>query len=478
LEQVTTGSLSALRKYSEAMQLADAGRQEEAVPLLEDAIALDSGFAMANRKLAVIIGNIGGSTERAVVATTQAYIHRDRLTEVERDLATANYHGLVEFDQPKVAAAYRSVLASNQDNIIALNNLALLLLQQRRWAEAESLALRAVRVGGSSSSFYHDNLFEAQLARGRFAEARATVEEEAKGSGGGSIALLHRAALAANEGNVVAAEQHVRQLREAERSSPAWQARTNLLLASISERAGKLAQAAQHIRDQMAVNEARGLAHEYVNGAVTLADFELRYRNRPTEALDLIAAALAKHPIDSTPRLNRPLPELATIYARAGKVEQAKRLMRQFEAEVPEGMRRGMWWRYWAEGFIAEAEGRRSDAVTAFRALYDEGGACNVCGLYDLAGAYDSLGQADSAITIYERFVTTPAASRLRAEGPWLAPSLKRLGELYEAKGNRKKAADYYGRFVDLWKDADPELQPGVREVHQRLARLAQERGT
>ena len=66
---------------------------------------------------------------------------------------------------------------------------------------------------------------------------------------------------------------------------------------------------------------------------------------------------------------------------------------------------------------------------------------------------------------------------RLVSESFGLAPTYKRLGELYEAKGDRKKAADYYGRFVELWKDADPELQPGVREVRQRLARLAQEPG-
>ncbi len=66
----------------------------------------------------------------------------------------------------------------------------------------------------------------------------------------------------------------------------------------------------------------------------------------------------------------------------------------------------------------------------------------------------------------------------LWVDGWTLAPSLKRLGELYEAKGNRKKAADYYGRLVDLWKDADPELQPGVRKVRARLGRLAQEPGT
>jgi serine/threonine protein kinase len=53
--------------------------------------------------------------------------------------------------------------------------------------------------------------------------------------------------------------------------------------------------------------------------------------------------------------------------------------------------------------------------------------------------------------------------------------ALKRSGELYEAKGDRAKAADRYRRFVDLWKDADPELQPGVREVRARLARLSTE---
>jgi DNA-binding SARP family transcriptional activator len=56
-----------------------------------------------------------------------------------------------------------------------------------------------------------------------------------------------------------------------------------------------------------------------------------------------------------------------------------------------------------------------------------------------------------------------------------LPQALKRAGELYEAKGDRTKAADRYRRFVELWKDADSELQPGVREVRERLARLATE---
>jgi hypothetical protein len=47
---------------------------------------------------------------------------------------------------------------------------------------------------------------------------------------------------------------------------------------------------------------------------------------------------------------------------------------------------------------------------------------------------------------------------------------------MYEARGNPERALEYYGRFVTLWKDADPELQPAVREVRNRMATLAGER--
>jgi len=54
----------------------------------------------------------------------------------------------------------------------------------------------------------------------------------------------------------------------------------------------------------------------------------------------------------------------------------------------------------------------------------------------------------------------------------WRADAYVRLGTLYEQLGNRDRAVDYYNRFVDLWQDADPELQPQVDNVRQRIARL------
>jgi hypothetical protein len=46
-----------------------------------------------------------------------------------------------------------------------------------------------------------------------------------------------------------------------------------------------------------------------------------------------------------------------------------------------------------------------------------------------------------------------------------LGPSYKRLGELYEKRGDRAKATHYYSRFVELWRDSDPELKPVVSVV-------------
>ena len=52
-----------------------------------------------------------------------------------------------------------------------------------------------------------------------------------------------------------------------------------------------------------------------------------------------------------------------------------------------------------------------------------------------------------------------------------------RLKELAEERGDWEKAAEYYARFVELWVDADPELQPRVQAAQQRLEEILAERG-
>ena len=84
LEHVTTSSLDALRKYSQARRLSDAGREDDAIPLLQEATTIDSSFAMAWRKLAVILSNHGAPYTKIADAAGHAYRHRDHLSELEK----------------------------------------------------------------------------------------------------------------------------------------------------------------------------------------------------------------------------------------------------------------------------------------------------------------------------------------------------------------------------------------------------------
>jgi tetratricopeptide (TPR) repeat protein len=126
------------------------------------------------------------------------------------------------------------------------------------------------------------------------------------------------------------------------------------------------------------------------------------------------------------------------------------------------------------EGSIALAEKKFDVAAAKFRArtVDLDFGCLQVCELPLLAQAYDQGGKADSAIAVYERYLSDKQRGRVFVDGNNFGPSLKRLGELYEAKGDRENAAKRYAEFVDLWKGADPELQPAVKDVQSRLARL------
>ncbi|HEX5388066.1 MAG TPA: protein kinase [Gemmatimonadales bacterium] len=477
LESVTTASLPALRKYSEATRLNYMGQDEEAAPLLEAAIAADTGFAMAYRKLAVVLSNMGASRTRSMAAATSAFIRRDRLPEIERQLAAAFYYDQVEYDPPREEAAYRAVLTVDPDNTVALNNLGLLLNTEQRWAEAESLLTRGLRIS-PDATFLNNALF-AQVGQGNLAAAAATAERGVRQLPAGAASAYDlKWGLALARRDYAAAEQIMTEERRAHPASPAVQVMTSRGLARLAEMRGRLAEAGQHWRDFMAESDARGEPRDYIFGAVQLAMLDAQYRGRSDAALSTVQAALARHPLDSLAPVDRPYLGLALIYATAGKRDLARRTLKAYESTVPAGVRRGALPRPLVYGRVAEAEGRMDEAATFYREASREG-ICGECGLFELANLYDRQGGSDSARVGYERLIATHSViGRLAAEPFAMAAAYKRLGELYEAKGNRAKAADSYQHFVDLWKDADAELQPGVKEVRSRLARLAQEPGT
>ena len=181
MEDVTTNSLAALRKYTEAIRLSDGvrnrGDRNRQIELLESAVALDSNFAMAWRRLGVML--VAGESDatsarrsRGTAALTRAHALRDRLSPVERGLADAAFFALVENSPEKANAAYLTILGEQPGNRIALNNLARQALSDGNFQRLYEYGTRFVSVDSSNMAAWPWLIWGA-YGSGRAAEARA-----------------------------------------------------------------------------------------------------------------------------------------------------------------------------------------------------------------------------------------------------------------------------------------------------------------
>jgi len=180
------------------------------------------------------------------------------------------------------------------------------------------------------------------------------------------------------------------------------------------------------------------------------------------------------------PDAERPDIQLASMLAVGGQPERARAILREFESSVRDTalLRSVQPALHATRGWIALADGKPQEALTEFGrgdvAPDGPSTACTICLPAQLARAFDAAGQPDSAIAEYARYISTPFVGRWgeTLDASMLPATHERLGQLYEAKGDVVKAAEHYRAFIELWKDADPELQPRVAEARRRLAKL------
>jgi eukaryotic-like serine/threonine-protein kinase len=471
LEQVTTASLEALRRYSSGIRHFNHGEISEALTELRQAVALDTGFAMAYRKIAWTLWLLNSPRDEQVAAASKALALSNRLPEVERDLAVATFYSLVEWDPAQQVSAYRRALERDPTNDIARGNLSNELRRERQFAAAESL----LDGQGSLSAI---NLAVAQAAQGRPLEARATLDSAATRSPDDPSLSIVRYNLAASVRDFGTATRISDELVR-RHSDPHWRENVATLTGFDALTRGRMAKAEERMNSAISFAQSRNAGRDVINYSVGLAIADVLIRRRPAEGTARISRALHRYPLDSLTPTDRPYSILAWFYADAGHPDEAERLLRDYAQAVPPKHRvqygRYDYEQYAARGAIAVARNRLDEAIPFFRAYYDSSG-CIVCGLFEMAEVYDRLGQTDSALAILRRYVDAPGIGRVEDDPMNLAPTLKRLGELYEARGDRANALIYYGKFVDLWRDADPELQPAVRDVKSRIARLAGER--
>jgi len=466
LEEVTTSSLAALRAYSAGARMVNRGDRVRGIQLLDSAVALDTGFASAYRVIAIAYGDMV-EPGRAAAALSHALANQARLPFYERyHLLATNAFGNEDYDA--ALGAYRRILSRYPNDVRALNNMSMVLGEVREFAAAESAQERAATLDPTIPSV-QAGVAQARVLTGNFNGARRALDTLEKNFPETLNAYIGEIYLEAAQQHWQESERRAR-MRLASGGVDALDSLDGLeTLSGIHMTEGRLREAEGESRRVMRMAPPLSSPARYLSSAIRVANIALRYRADTAAALALIDSALVRFPLDSIDVADRPYDDLARFFASARRPARARAMVAQAEHSGLARVSRRSPNRRWSLGVIAFAEGN----VPGAAALLDSASrtiSCVICALPDYARALEAVGRRDSAMIVYDLYLTTPWKWRLEPDAVELAWTMKRLGELYEARAQPVKAVDVYGRLAKLWSRADPELQPTVAEARRHLS--------
>ena len=475
LERATTASLPALQQFTAGSRAFSRGDYEAAIRHLREATAIDTTFAEAYRTLGAQLNSVPGSRKEQIDALTRAFRFRERLTPRMRHFVAGSYYSTVGGDLRTAVREYQAAVDADPTFRQAIANQGGLYSMLREFEDYRSNVDWMLRVDRPVRGYYY-HLIMSLVHLGRLDSAQRAL---------------------AQFDSLVLADPGYTRARDEAASLGAWLAFQRRDYAEVRRRAVVL----QASNAGLAVNgEAYRAYADAIEGRVANAEqaWHVAIEHARSHALGNLALRLAaglsgyegmlhgertafqslhvmQHdiPLDSIPGVERPYEELVIAHARSGDAIGARKLLSAMERESPDSLLTydQRFLRLRARGVLAIEEDRLNEAISLLRAA--DSGSCVVCALPDLGRAYDRSQNADSALAVYERYIGAFDDDRWRVDPIALAPTLRRLGELFEERHDSVKARRYYDDFVTLWKNADAELQPLVRDVQQRLTLMA-----
>jgi eukaryotic-like serine/threonine-protein kinase len=473
LEQVSTSSLPALRRYSQGVRAIEMDRDfSRGISLLEEAIAEDSTFAMAWRKLGVTLSNQGYPEERWREAFTRAYELNDRLTERERYLTRGSYYRSVARDLDRAAAAYQAVLETYPNETTALNNLAVIHVDRGERRQAVELLSRALALD-SFTVIYYTNLAHQQMALEDWQGAERTVDGLVRHFPDLLTGMTLRNRLAWIQGRHDAAEEGFRASLDHPRASLGDREENSWGLVALAVFRGRGEEGLGYLEEIEEQRRRQGLDVNEGNHLQFRVYYELSVRGDTARAIRMVDDYLARAPLPDEAAYDGAHLSLAAFFLQAGELERGRRYLDasdrllgdaalQEQVVVQRNLTRQLL--RFLEG---DGEGAIREVQRLVRADPESPELRSA-----LARLHDYGGSPDSAAVQYEAYLATPAGRRVQNESmthPW---TLERLGQLHETLGDGEKAREYHLRFADLWADADPELQPRVRRARERAEAL------
>ncbi|MEO6213683.1 MAG: protein kinase [Vicinamibacterales bacterium] len=440
LDQVTTPSVDALKLYTRARERYVRGDADAAVPLLTQAIQIDSGFAMAHRLIARVY-ETRGTADKSREHLLQAYGHRESLTQKERFQVEASYFkGRGEYEKAvETLTAATNLFPSDGE---ARYELALALRDSgdtRRATEQLELTLKNAPL---TTAAYGDLVLllartgEYARAEGAYDAAKMRQVSAPKLDWAYGMVLLGRGRI----------EKARAQFSTVIASSSVYAGTARLYLATADILEGKLQAATKQLElDVLLDSKDRNEIAELIRR--DLLARTLMIQGRGPESQKQLAAMLTivgRQPVGTWPH-ERLL--AGTLLAETGDIPGARGLLAQLDKDRSSAFAESCY--HSLAGEIAMAEGKPADALLAFAAAAAQ--YPRVITTRASARAYAKQEAWGRAQTEWRRVIDAKGeALREHFAGEWVLAHLE-LARASRAVGDVEAARPAYDQFLGMW---------------------------
>lgn len=512
LATVTTHSMPALKAYLEGERQFRIGHYKEATDAFQRAVGEDTTFALAYYRLALAYS--WATDSMAHPMAIKAIRHAQHLSTPDRMLVEA-FLPFVEGKPDEAERRYREILATRPFEGEAWYPLGEVLFhgnaeRGRSIEEARPAFLRAISLGPKDSPLTH--LLEIEAIAGNYTAFDSLLGGIARGSHFDLVGRTVRAFTRGSEddrrrllaeirqtsdteiGNTArhmlfllddraAAARVVRLLVEPPRprevQALGWILIAHLEMAAGRWRAGDSALTAAEQLDLPRALEHRGLLYSLPFLPIPVKERQAarrvleRWNPERTSAIDVVYGGDQK--LHSHFRryviglLAAQLADFDAAGREASEIERAPAAVddRDLLVALARGIRARVAWE----------QGRTNDVVEGLQGIRLTKSPVDLLGVVPFHGlaperflraeGLHALGREQEALGWYSSFGEHWAFGRV-----YLAAAHRRQGEIAEKEGKRDEAVRHYSRFIELWKDADPELRAMLADARERLERL------
>jgi DNA-binding winged helix-turn-helix (wHTH) protein/Tfp pilus assembly protein PilF len=448
-EDVTTSSLDALNAYSLGIKARQQKGDTASIPYFQRAIQLDPSFAMAYLQLASRYWDIG-ETDQATPNFEKAFSLRDRVSKREDFYIASSYYDGTTGDLQKADEVYQLWAQTYPQDPIPLDRLGNNYLFLGQYSQALELLLEEKRLAGGG--FYNfTNLVVADLGLERVHEARLVVDEARahKLDPESAYGLLYLIDFL--EGNTSGMQADV-----------AWGTGKPALENQFFDLQSDAEAYFGHGKEAWALSQRAVSAARRENETEIAAIFMANAALREAEFGDSGRAAQAVNSALALAHSKNVKILAALALARAGFAERAQILADELAKANASNTTLNFYWLPTIRAAIGLDRIHPAQAIDILQsaAPYELGqppplGPGSLYPVYERGQAYLRLNQASSAASEFQKFLDHRSCV---ANFPLGALAHLQLARAYALQGDPVKARSAYQDFLNLWKDADPDI--------------------